>query len=108
MSKPDRSAVRALYQVPGVTVGMDVDLDAGGAVANGAVHFIISLLSSYNSRILSSINNCKGLFVEKTLQNNSLQYSEWSENKSAFESNELSEKIKYYNELIIVHICDVF
>jgi hypothetical protein len=40
--KPDGFAVSALDQILGVTVGMHVDLDAGGAVADWAVHLLFS------------------------------------------------------------------
>jgi hypothetical protein len=40
--KPDRIAVCALDQILGVTVGMHVDLDAGSAVADWAVHLLSS------------------------------------------------------------------
>jgi hypothetical protein len=40
--KPDRFAVRAFDQILGVTVGMHVDLYAGSAVANWAVHQMFS------------------------------------------------------------------
>jgi hypothetical protein len=42
VGKPEGFAVRAFDNILGIAVGMDIDLDTGGAVANRAVHVRIS------------------------------------------------------------------
>ena len=64
--KPDGFAVPTFDQVLGVPVGVHVDLDAGGAVANRAIHLVLLLviiLSYYIVNFGECV--CKRLFYVK-------------------------------------------
>ena len=55
VGKPQCFTVCAFNEVLGIAVGMDIDLDTGGAVANGTLHLVLlCLVISFAPMVIST------------------------------------------------------